>query len=847
MDLICHTDPRRDAVRRTKGRNGIDYVELDEDDPRTLYVYFLGKLPRELATNRPGIERFLELEGGERITGLRITDVDPQVQADPERDDYLVVTLDRSGDVSPYALRLVNVEGIDPRYDRATFSFTIDCPSDIDCRPGRDCVPTVLDEPQINYLAKDYASFRQLILDRLAVLMPGWTERHVPDIGITLVELLAYVGDYLSYYQDAVATEAYIGTARQRISIRRHARLVDYRMHEGCNARAWVQLDVSGHLELPSPKVAFITGLNVAHSLRRTVMPLEEVDRLPLGSVEFYEPLPASTARTLMLRPAHNRIGFYTWGRRECCLTPGVTRATLLDQWVTSTPSKGGDTQRVRALDLHDDDVLIFEEVIGPKTGVPADADPSRRWAVRLTKVTLAEDPIYTVEWREGETTQQLPTPLVEIQWRPEDALPFGLCISALGPAPDCAYLSDVTVARGNVVLVDHGRTVPDEPLPSVPGLTDQSCCECEGQPGDVSTRAGRYRPTLAQTPLLFTEPLPHTPRPASAALTQDPRHGVPSLSLVDVDDHVWTPQPDLLGSGNDDRHFAAEVDNLGRAHLRFGDDELGRSPAVGAGFTARYRVGGGSVGNVGAEAISVLVLKNMSVSGVSVTPRNPLPARGGIDPEPIDEARLFAPAAFRRQIERAITAADYAEIAERNRELQRAAARLVWTGSWYEADVAVDPRGAETADDKLLRAVARRLYRYRRMGHDLHVRRAIYVPIKLVLEVCASPGHERGKVRSALLARFGRGTVGEQRGFFNPDELSFGEAVFLSRIIAVAQAVPGVDWVTVTEFHRLFEPPNHEIDNGVLSLASNEIAQLDNDPNHPARGQLQIKVGGGR
>ena len=68
--------------------------------------------------------------------------------------------------------------------------------------------------------------------------MPDWQETHAPDLGVALVELLAYAGDYLSYYQDAVATEAYLGTARQRISVRRHARLVDYRMHEGCNARA---------------------------------------------------------------------------------------------------------------------------------------------------------------------------------------------------------------------------------------------------------------------------------------------------------------------------------------------------------------------------------------------------------------------------------------------------------------------------------------------------------------------------------------------------------------------------------------------------------------------------------
>ncbi len=72
--------------------------------------------------------------------------------------------------------------------------------------------------------------------------MPDWRERHVPDVGIMLVELLAYAGDQLSYYQDAVAAEAYLDTARQRISVRRHSRLVDYLMHEGCNARAWVTI-----------------------------------------------------------------------------------------------------------------------------------------------------------------------------------------------------------------------------------------------------------------------------------------------------------------------------------------------------------------------------------------------------------------------------------------------------------------------------------------------------------------------------------------------------------------------------------------------------------------------------
>src|SRR5262249_6286106 len=152
----------------------------------------------------------------------------------------------------------------------------------------------------------------------------------------------------------------------------------------------------------------------------------------------------------------------------------------------------------------------------------------------------------------------------------------------------------------------------------------------------------------------------------------------------------VWTPVADLLASGPDDRHVVAEIDNDARVQLRFGDGELGRLPETGKVLSARYRVGLGAAGNVGAEAISGIVISGLALDGVSFSISNPLPAQGGSEPEPIAQAKLFAPLAFRRELLRAITAADYAAIAARNPALQDAQAALVWTGSWYEADVAL-------------------------------------------------------------------------------------------------------------------------------------------------------------
>src|SRR5437762_1597665 len=53
----------------------------------------------------------------------------------------------------------------------------------------------------------------------------------------------AYAAVQLSYSLDTVGTEAYLATARRTISVRRHSRLVDYRMHEGCNSRAWMVIE----------------------------------------------------------------------------------------------------------------------------------------------------------------------------------------------------------------------------------------------------------------------------------------------------------------------------------------------------------------------------------------------------------------------------------------------------------------------------------------------------------------------------------------------------------------------------------------------------------------------------
>jgi hypothetical protein len=497
-------------------------------------------------------------------------------------------------------------------------------------------------------------------------------------------------------------------------------------------------------------------------------------------------------------------------------------------------------------------DILILEEVKGPKTGNEADRDPSRRWAVRLTKVEPGIDPLYE-------------QPIVEIEWAAEEALPFPFCISARLSAPHCTLVHDISVARGNVVLVDHGRTIyPSEDLGQVGEKAIVGKCECEGSAVDSTYVPDLFRPVLKQGALTFSEPC-NTRATAAAFLTQDPRKALPQItSLVglpaerdkpeprkDADPSDarwrWHPQHDLLGSGSHDQHFVAEIDNDDRAHLRFGDGELGCLPDAGTIFTAIYRVGNGPAGNVAADTITNVVFRQ-KVSGLNLQARNPLPAQGGMARESMAEARLFAPGAFRKELHRAITADDYARLAERSEKIQRAGASLRWNGSWYEALVAVDPRGEGQAEESLPGEIAGRLERYRRIGHDLRLAGARYVPLEIAITACVLPHYLRGHIEAALLAVFSNRVLPNgQLGFFHPDNVTFGEGIFVSKLVAAAQAVPGVQSVTVTRLERYAEGDQGALAEGILRLGSLEVARLDNDPSFPEHGKLAFTIGGGR
>ena len=305
------------------------------------------------------------------------------------------------------------------------------------------------------------------------------------------MELLAYVGDHLSYYQDAVATEVYLDTARQRITVRRNARLVDYPMHEGCNARTWVCVETNSDLALDPKDIYFITA---ADGINQVVLE-QDLQHQISGGYEIFEPM---SDAGIKLYAGHHEIQFYTWGDEEYCLPRGTTMASLKGDWVEEPLPESVPTAIGQKLHLKTGDVLILEEVIGPKSGNPADADSKHRHAVRLTDIQRGYDPL------NPDIT------ITEITWAVEDALPFPLCLSAMGPPPQCIVIKNISVARGNLILVDHGMTVHEELEPVQIKETLEEC-DCLGTVTETVVIPERYVPVLKQGPLIFGQPIEST------------------------------------------------------------------------------------------------------------------------------------------------------------------------------------------------------------------------------------------------------------------------------------------------------------------------------------------------
>jgi hypothetical protein len=722
---------------------------------------------------------------------------------------------------------ILAIEGVPQLFaSGAAARFELATPTSAPVTPAASA--QAVEQADISYLAKDYPALREAMLARLRQLVPAWQEESPADIGVTLVEVLAYAADYLSYYQDAVAGEAYITTARRRVSIRRHARLLGYRLLDGCNARSFVQTQVVRAHTVPVGTV-LLAGTALAPVVAASDAACQAA--LAAGAVVF------ETMEEARLHPALNAIPFYCWGETDFMLPAGSTLAFLSDAWLEK-PAQGSPGRR--NLDaLRVGDVVVFEQQRNPTTGDAATADPTLRHAVRILRIDRPVLP--------GGSETPEGVPVVSIGWSEDEALPFDLVIARLERG---RAITDIAVTRGNIVLADHGRSMhaalPPVPrdLPYRPVISDQPIVRAV--PFDAA--AARKLTAAAVLAVDSSDALPlvrlterFTPWPQPPASTgAHPGPARPPPGALH-----WLPRADLFGSGPFARDFVTESEDGGSTTLRFGDGVFGRRPNPDSAFAATFRIGDMTEGNVAPETISTLVAPDAAFAALKRdvhAVRNPQRAVGAVSAEPIAAARRFAPEAYK--VSQSLAAfEDYVVWSRRFRDVDVASAELIWTGTWPTVAVYVRRKQGMPADPAFCAALAQWLEPRRIGGRMIAVYPAQAVALAIKLRVVPQARQSALRLLSALKQAFAA-TPG---GYFAPQRWPLNATVYGSAIVACAMGVAGVREAQVLRLRRLdrAERPGSHPPLPAVPLGRREYPRVDNDPLVPHNGSIEFAIVG--
>ncbi len=769
-----------------------------------LSVYFyknnqLNNIISKIAANPARAKKIFTITGGYRVLGGSLTgEVQVfAVEADPEDDKVLHLTVRPIGDYSTYTLSVVDDNDqidpifIDPIFSEIQFKFRPGCFNN--CAPDWDIPPKPKPNPPIDYLAKDYDSFRHTLLAWMMNRVPGWQPTSEADLDQVLLSLFSAAADELSDYQDRVMNEAYLTTARKRVSLARHARLMDYHIHQGNQANTWLGLQVSN-----------------SHNLAKGFVVWSGNDILDSDSVVFL------TRQKQAVHPLLNEMGLYSWSGAIPALAAGSTSADLK----LSEPGEiAAETVRVLMSNgtiTH----LLIQEHLNPLTGEIGGRDPTRRQLLKLIskKTEKKQDPV-TGEW------------FVRVHWEEKDKLQRNYCFIVNCLSGDTTIpVINISLFHGNLVQVYHGRSI---------SISFQELDES--------------LPLMSESPLFYErtkkqETICRLPGIPLAYLDTPPGGEVPPKSTLEVKvgEDLWEEVTDLIHSDDSDERgdrFIVETDELGRSLIRFGNGVNGKQLPDGAIVHCTYQIGRGLDGNVGADT---LIHFDTNVFPQVLSCWNPFDVTNGREPEPVAEILRRVPQAYRYRQLRAITLKDYENRAAELPEVSRAFAQYRWTGSWRTVQIAIDPVGTSILTDEVREKVARHLEAVRLIGEDLEIRSPRFVPLDILVSLCIHLDYWIEDIRFILEQEFSEGYTSDGRmAFFHPDHWTFGQALRVSQIIGAVQAIQGVAHVIDVKLKRWNEVTPGTKD--VIEVRGNEIIQVKNDRDHLEGGFIKFDIQGGR
>ena len=759
--------------------NGLDFAELRGGQVEVHFVNRV-RVKGTLARDRRPVT--LAVSGAAAAPVVHPVDEDADWFTDTSGRPVLRVTADVPDAPARYLLT-VHSDRVDPSL--SSVAITVRGRDDIaDCGapapparpPGGPAVP-------VDYLAKDFASFLQALSDFSAGRYPMWTERSEADFGIMLMEVLSALADELSYLQNRVAAEATLGTATQRLSLVRHARLVDYEPAPAMAATTVLQVDVRPSAVLPDMIQVQAVGVQDGTADFAAGSPLPGRETLPdQGALPGQGTRRAPDARWNRLDLTGSpQLRPYLWDG------PALLRRGATSLWIED----------------HDHGFYSGQALLIDTAGA-ADGDPPVREIVQVTEAEQQADPVRG-------------RPVTLIRWRD-------------GLASD--HDLNRTQIAGNLLPAVQGRIVDDEVF-AIPGGTPSGIPLATVRAGHDRTPAhylytldrppawlpdpaldggqARPRPALVLDELAAGQPGPAGPgTPAARAAWQ----WVPRLLDADGTARAFTVNPERYSPAASVNGVSVRDYDGDGATIRFGDGTFALPPVPGTTFRARYLAGGGDAGNVAADTI-VAVAPGDPAYHLVLRCTNPFPAAGGADAETHAQIRDRAPRQIGSGLLTLTEPADYQDAALSYRPAggggtawaRQAVAAARWTGSWLRTLTLVDPQLDDLPGPQLA-ALAELLGTRRLAGTDTAVAVARYRWLDLRVTCQARLGYRPGAVEAAVVARLApqEGADGTT-GFFGRDRWTFGQPLEASALIAAVQSCPGVAGVSRVDCRRARGP----------------------------------------
>lgn len=645
---------------------------------------------------------------------------------------------------------------------------------------------------------RSYQQLRDELVQRIPVYAPEWTDFNASDPGITLIELFAFLGENLLFRFNQIPESTQL----------QFLRLLDIPLRPAAVATGIVAFSTTQPAGVLVPQRTTLQAGSVPFetTVEAVAWPLSAhgFGRLQRGAPQAGEEqeyatrawdahLESETSTADDEQPVYYAV-------QPLADDPTAPGATALDLstavdgmlWVAVLGEKGSDISQlgdaIVNIGVATDDVAPAPADTAPCPGAGASqpTGPSIVWQASTGAID-ASGPRYAALGSVGDTTAGLSQPGVVRLQLPHDVTQLGMFPLS---DPDLAGTGDFPPAI-------------DAQLEAKLLFWLRAFRADGGKLGSLLW-VGANATELEQVQEANPEFLGTGTGDADQRASLVHKQVIPGTLALDVEEPTgwmrWQQVDDFDASQEDDRHYVLDPE---AGAVQFGNGVRGAVPQIGRRIrAASYRYGGGIAGDVPAKAVSKVAIANVTVS-------NPLPTRGGAEPETVAAGLDRVPGELRRH-DRAVTASDFQELALATPgvTLGRAeclplyypklpdvdAAGVVSVVVWPASD-AKHP-SAPVPDRATLSAVCAWLDARRLVTTELYVIEPTYHQVAVAIGIQTLPGYGVDAVRRwvELVVRQYLAPVppyGPSGGGW-----PLGRAVLAPELVAAALQVEGVDYV---------------------------------------------------